>query len=136
MNKETSSIRLTPELEKKLRHLYEKYYPKTEMSPYLGCYDMSSIVSGEFDLPIAEGNFLRDTKQGPKADAAPHAWNEDAEGVIIDFTRHQFNRNLPPEDQIPTDMLPIIHPDEKGYDRYVPDYDTKKRREKNKINNS
>lgn len=107
--------RLTPRLREKLHEMYELFHPESETGPYLGCLDMSVVVKAEFGLRLVEGDFLVSPNEKIR-----HFWNEDRDHIIIDFTRHQFNRNLPVHLQIPFDKLPIIYPNDPEYSQYLP----------------
>lgn len=117
--REKRVVSLTPELESQLRKQYEIMRPKSPGQGALGCSDASETVELLFPLRLQEGSFLLDSEKGPMTVPDTHAWNMDADGVVIDFTRYQYNSRLPEDERIPVETLAIIRPGEKGYDRYA-----------------
>lgn len=83
------------------------------------CQAMSGRVASQLGLGYVEGEFLLDHPlPGRRSTREDHAWNEAANGVIVDLTAEQFNQGLdnPAEH---TSGLAIIERGDPRYRRYV-----------------
>src|SRR5579872_4357045 len=111
-----AAVVLTPDLEQRLRQQYEWYKPHEPESPYIGCMEMSGIVSQQYHLYLVRGNFLLDGPSGPRTIERYHCWNEDENGVSIDYTHHQFDTPnplsgwLPEEERGTYEQLAVFRP--------------------------
>ena len=81
---------LTPELKDELRNYYYSV-AKRQGFPKGKCMKVSLEVSRMFGLEYVYGFFITD-KETEFGIGFPHAWTEDANHTVIDFTVSQFNQ--------------------------------------------
>ena len=80
------------------------------------CTRVNENISNRLGLLYQEGFFKLDSPNGKGNLLPTHAWCNDADGVIIDLTAHQFSANL--KEPLPKGVQ-IIRPENPLYKKYL-----------------
>ena len=115
-----SVVEFTPALELQHTALYRDLepilaYPLSAQRRGIGCSEAGEIVcSMAPGLSERYGKFQTDTRG-----LVPHWWLEDAKGVRIDYTKRQFDDDVPEAERTQPGVLPVIRRGDPGYERYI-----------------
>lgn len=109
----------SPDVADKLQVAFEPFAGMSDEDLRNHCDDTTDAVHTATGFKTVYGYFVTDLPLEDTTRKAVHAWNEDPDSRIIEYSGRQFNSHLQPSNQI-TSPVQIIDADHPLRSRYIP----------------